>query len=329
MNLLLGIGLPLVIGSSTDDHCSVAVVEFLTSHLSAITLPETTPENGWNKYIIGTFQDTDKNKMQTQSWRNLDRNCKLSMGPRRKEDTQGRKAPREELGNLVLETLTPDQATAIVHSLLKGASVQPRSNAREWTNLAHLSHAILTFMPHLFEKVVSGDQSNVTANDVFGGTGVCPVRPVGNMHSFTPPMPHDPLQGLERFLKFAEKCNENGRTDYGRKASRNGESPKPDKLATNEHVHATLSRIPESGAAAQSIATNEYLFLKSTREVAQHIAVIGMSGINLATHVHALNTYIDLVQRICAHLEQIIRAETLVDSHLKIVLDQMDVVVEA
>jgi hypothetical protein len=103
------------------------------------------------------------------------------------------------------------------------------------------------------------------------------------------------------------------REDEGRQTSNTDTIPPADL------IHTPVNQ----AQAAEGIAMNEMLFFKQTTSVAQTLSQMGIQGVNMGTHVHVLNTYLDLVQRIMSHLGVIAGAETATKTQIDELIAQM------
>jgi hypothetical protein len=108
----------------------------------------------------------------------------------------------------------------------------------------------------------------------------------------------------------------------GRQTSNMGsgsEASESDTIPPPDLIHTPVNQ----AQAAEGIAMNEMLFFKQITSVAQTLSKMGIQGVNMGTHVHVLNTYLDLVQRIMSHLGVIAGAETATKTQIDELIAQM------
>lgn len=334
--------------ASVDVSCPDAFADYLHRVVGRITFGKTlenitTGRADKVKAVQGFFNP--RQKSEASLWGNFYVACNMG-GP------QSIDVPLDTIGyasNLVahlrfdqLEALSEAKYKLIVDAILAAASHQVKSDKRIREYLSLISDAILGYLPAVFnEAEEKRKHTRATTASEFFKKAMCPVK---SSDYVTPPLSYPDEQyllHLYRFLKYAAACNEKtGESSYKetgndeppplqsestaeRQDNHEGEDEREDTSSQNTGGETSTAssggpvNIASAAAAVEGIANTEYAFLRNVRETAQKMSVIGISGVNMATHVHVLNTYLDLTQRIMDHLGKIVTAEGLVEGQIK------------
>jgi hypothetical protein len=336
--------------ASVDVSCPDAFADYLHRVVSRITFGKTldnitTGRADKEKAVEGFFNPRQKN--EANFWGNFYVACNMG-------DPQSITVPLDTIkydSGLVaslefdqLESLSKAKYVLIVDAILAAASHQVTSEERKREYLSLVSDAILGYLPAVFDEAEEKRKHTkaTTVSDFFPGKkAMCPIESSDHFQPPSSPADEQYLVHLYRFLKYAAACDgKTGKSSYeetdnveppplqsdsasAKEDNHEGEDEREDTSSHNTggDTSTALSgepvNIASAAAAVEGIANTEYAFLTNVRETAQKMSVIGISGVNMATHVHVLNTYLDLAQRIMDHLEKIVTAEGLVEAQIK------------
>ncbi len=82
-------------------------------------------------------------------------------------------------------------------------------------------------------------------------------------------------------------------------------------------------KVTAEAEVAHELAFDVKRFFGNLNEVAQAVTTLGLTGVNAATQVQLLNTYLDLVQRSVKHMESIATMEETTNKNIMAVLDAL------